>query len=119
LPKTFTNSLGMEFILVPKGKSWLGGGGGKFGDKEVEIPQDFYLGKHEVTQEEWQKVTGVNPSHFSREGPGKNAVKDIPDADLKRFPVEMVSWNDAQLFLKLLNAQAQEAEWEYRLPKEA
>jgi formylglycine-generating enzyme required for sulfatase activity len=119
LPKTFTNSLGMEFVLVPKGKSWLGGGGGKFGDKEVEIPQDFYLGKHEVTQEEWQKVTGVNPSHFSREGPGKDAVKDIPDADLKRFPVEMVSWNDAQLFLKLLNAQAKEAGWEYRLPKEA
>ena len=29
LPKSFTNSLGMEFVLVPKGKSWLGGGGGR------------------------------------------------------------------------------------------
>ena len=71
-PPTFTNSLGMEFVLVPKGKSWLGGGGGKPGDKEVEIAEDFYLGKYEVTQEEWQKVMGENPSHFSRTGAGKD-----------------------------------------------
>src|SRR4029077_12981917 len=64
LPATFTNSLGMEFVLVPKGKSWLGGGGGKPGDKEVEILEDFYLGEYEVTQEEWEKLTGLNPSQF-------------------------------------------------------
>ena len=62
LPPTFKNKLGMEFVLVPRGKSWLGGGGGKPGDKEVEITHDFYLGKYEVTQEEWQKVMGSNPS---------------------------------------------------------
>ena len=89
-----TNKQGMEFVLVPKGKSWLGGGGGKPGDKEVEIPYDFYLGKYEVTQEEWEKVMGNKPSHFSRTGAGKDAVKDIPDADLKRFPVEKVSWDE-------------------------
>ena len=61
-PPTFKNSLGMEFVLVPKGKSWLGGGGGKPGDKEVEIHADFYLGKYEVTQEEWEKVMGSNPA---------------------------------------------------------
>ena len=48
----FKNSLGMAFVLVPKGKSWLGGGGGKPGTKEVEILHDFYLGVYEVTQEE-------------------------------------------------------------------
>ena len=80
---------------MPKGKSWLGGGGGKPGDKEVEIPHDFYLGKYEVTQEEWEKVMGENPSYFSRTGGGKDAVKDIADADLKRFPVENVSWDNA------------------------
>lgn len=117
-PSTFTNSLGMEFVLVPKGKSWLGGGGGKPGNKEVEIVNDFYLGKYEVTQEEWQKVMEYNPSDFSRSGPAKGAVKQIPDVELKRFPVEMVSWHDAQLFLKLLNAQAKEPGWVYRLPKE-
>lgn len=44
LPPTFKNNIGMEFVIVPKGKSWLGGGAGKPGDKEVEIKQDFYLG---------------------------------------------------------------------------
>ena len=73
--KNFTNSLGMEFALVPKGKSWLGGGNDKEGTKEVDIPQDFYLGVYEVTQEEWQNVMGKdrNPSHFSRTGEGKDS----------------------------------------------
>jgi uncharacterized protein (TIGR03067 family) len=116
LPPTFKNGLGMEFVIVPKGKSWLGGGKDKLGDKEVEINADFYLGKYEVTQEEWQKVMGENPSYFSRTGEGKDAVKDIPDADLKRFPVEMVSWDQCQLFVAKLNKQEKETGWVYRLP---
>ncbi len=119
LPPTFTNSIGMEFVIVPKGKSWLGGGKDKLGDKEVEIPADFYLGKYEVTQEEWEKVMGENPSHFSRMGAGKDAVKDIPDADLKRFPVENVSWDQCQLFVAKLNKLEKETGWVYRLPTEA
>jgi formylglycine-generating enzyme required for sulfatase activity/serine/threonine protein kinase len=119
LPPTFNNDLGMEFVLVPRGKSWLGGGGGKPGDKEVEFKEDFYLGKYEVTQEEWGKVMGAMPSHFSRAGGGKDAVKDIPDAELKRFPVEMVSWDDAQEFLRELNKRDKQEGWVYRLPTEA
>ncbi len=61
LPAKYTNRLGMEFALVPKGKSWLGGGGGQMGTQEVEIKQDFYLGAYEVTQEEWKMVTGFIP----------------------------------------------------------
>src|SRR5437763_9097215 len=109
----------MEFVLVPKGKSWLGGGGGKPGDKEVEIKEDFYLGKYEVTQEEWGKVLGTVPSWFSRVGTGKGGVKDIPEAELKRFPVEQVSWDDAQLFLGQLNKRDKQEGWVYRLPNEA
>jgi len=115
-PPRFTNGMGMEFVLVPKGKSWLGGRGGKPGDKEVEIPFDFYLGQYEVTQEEWQKVLGQKPSHFSRTGAGKAAVEDIAEEDLKRFPVETVSWNDTQKFLQELNQREKEAGWVYRLP---
>jgi formylglycine-generating enzyme required for sulfatase activity len=110
-PTKYTNSLGMEFALVPKGKSWLGGGRGRIGDKEVEIAYDFYLGVYEVTQEEWEKVTGFNPSRF-KEVPG------IPKEDLKRFPVENVSWEDAQLFLARVNKRDQQAGWVYRLPTE-
>ena len=119
LPPTFKNSLGMEFVIVPKGKSWLGGGKDKLGDQEVEIPADFYLGKYEVTQEEWEKVMGENPSHFSRTGDGKDAVKDIPDADLKRFPIEKVSWDQCQVFVEKLNKLEKETGWVYRLPTEA
>ncbi len=117
LAPTFTNTIGMEFVIVPKGKSWLGGGKDKLADRGVEIPADFYLGKYEVTQEEWEKVMGENPSSFSRTGGGKDAVKDVSDADLKRFPVEHVSWDDCQLFVAKLNKQEREAGWVYRLPK--
>jgi formylglycine-generating enzyme required for sulfatase activity len=116
---TFKNSLGMEFVLIPKGKSWLGGGGGKPGDKEVVIAHDFYLGKYEVTQEEWQKVTGLTPSDFSRTGVGGNMVKDITDAELRRFPVENVAWDDMQAFLERLNNGEKVAGWVYRLPTAA
>jgi formylglycine-generating enzyme required for sulfatase activity len=112
LPATFTNSLGMELVLVPKGKSWLGGGGGRPGDKEVEIVHDFYLGKYEVTQEEWQKLTGSNPSQFQ-------AVPGVSKEDQRRFPVEQVSWDDAQVFIERLNKQLKEAGWVYRLPTQA
>jgi formylglycine-generating enzyme required for sulfatase activity len=118
LPPTYTSSIGMEFVLVPRGKSWLGGGAGQPGNQEVEIKADFYLGKYEVTQEEWGKVMEAMLSHFSRAGPGKDTVKDIPDADLKRFPVENVTWDDAQLFLGHLNKRDKREGWVYRLPKE-
>jgi formylglycine-generating enzyme required for sulfatase activity len=45
----------MDFVLVPRGKFWMGGGGGKAGDKEVTTPHDFYLGAYPVTQEQWLK----------------------------------------------------------------
>jgi formylglycine-generating enzyme required for sulfatase activity len=116
--KGFTNSLGMQFAHVPAGKSWLGGGGNKPGDQDVEFKEDFYLGVYEVTQEEWQKVTGLSPSHFSRSGQGKEAVQDVPDAELKRFPVESVSYDDIQTFLARLNEITAESGWTYRLPRE-
>ena len=71
---------------------------------EVKLTQPFYMGKFDVTQEQYQQVTGTNPSQF----PGKNN------------PVETVSWDEAQEFCKKLSEQAKghirlptEAEWEY------
>jgi formylglycine-generating enzyme required for sulfatase activity len=116
LQPTHKNSIGMEFVKVPKGRGWLGGGGGKQGETKVEFKEDFYLGKYEVTQEEWEAITGLTPSEFKR---GNVAVKDIADAELKRFPVERVSWYDCQLFIKKLNEREKESGWVYRLPKEA
>jgi hypothetical protein len=61
------------------------------------------MGVYEVTQGQWQTVMGNNPSYFSRTRPVKAVVKDIPDAELKQFPVEQVSWNDVQEFVEELN----------------
>jgi len=69
---------------------------------KVTLTKGFWLGKHEVTQRQWQSVMGKNPSHL------KSAGLDAP--------VESVSWNDCQEFLKKLNAPAGH---EYRLPTEA
>ena len=67
---------------------------------------DFYIGKYEVTQGQWQAVMGSNPSYF-------NACGD-------NCPVELVTWNDVQDFITKLNQQKgtkyrlpTEAEWEY------
>lgn len=60
----------------------------------------YYIGKYEVTQKLWKAVMGSNPSGFK----GDN------------LPVENVSWNDVQEFLKKLNAMTGK---QYRLPTEA
>src|SRR5260370_651441 len=70
-------------------------------------------------REKWQDVMGDNPSHFSRFGAGRNEVKTISDEELKLFPVESVSWNDAQAFIKKLNEKERGSGFVYRLPTEA
>ena len=74
----------------------------------VQLKQAFYIGKFEVTQAQWKKVTGVNPSVFQRSYVGDSA---------DNHPVESVSWNEVQQFLKKLNAL--EPGRHYRLPTEA
>jgi formylglycine-generating enzyme required for sulfatase activity len=73
---------------------------------EVKMAQRYYIGKFEVTQEEWQKVMGKNPAVF-QDNPGENEG---------RHPVENVTWEQTQEFLKKLNAL--EPGRRYRLPTE-
>jgi formylglycine-generating enzyme required for sulfatase activity len=110
--------LKMKFVRLPKGTFYMGGGGGTAG-KKTEIKENFEIAVHDVTQGQWQAVMGKNPSSFSREGKEKDKVKDITDADLKLFPVEMVSWDDAQEFIKKLNGKEHGRGFLYRLPTEA
>jgi formylglycine-generating enzyme required for sulfatase activity len=109
---------GMQFVKVPKGNFWMSKDE-KNAQVQVEIKEDFELAAYTVTQEQWEAVMGNNPSWFSRKGTGKDTVKDISDTDLKRFPVEQVSWNDVQEFLKKLNEQQKGKGWLYHLPTEA
>ncbi|WP_080059089.1 formylglycine-generating enzyme family protein [Spirosoma aerolatum] len=74
---------------------------------DVKISKPFYIGKFEVTQGQWKRVMGTNPSTFQGD-----RVTD--DAD--QHPVEQVSWQDTQKFLAKLNAL--DKEHHYRLPTE-
>ena len=130
LPVEWTNSLGMQFALIPPGEFLMGSSDEEqarfleqakaVDDKEavewiphegpqhrVKITQPFYLGQYEVTQAKWEAVMGSNPSEF------KDPAR----------PVECVSWTDAQEFLRKLDQEYStrgvkfvlptEAQWEY------
>jgi formylglycine-generating enzyme required for sulfatase activity len=113
-----TNSLGMKFAWIPPGTFLMGSptseaerSDDEDGDEsqhKVTLTKGFYMGVHPVTQEQWQAVMGTNPSWESVE------------RDEKNLPVEMVSWNDCQAFIKALRNKDNkpyrlptESEWEY------
>jgi uncharacterized protein (TIGR02996 family) len=118
------NSIGMRLALIPPGRFRMGSPSGedeRVGDEEaheVELTRPFYLGGFPVTQGQWLRVRGDNPSYFCATGEGKEAVAGMDTSD---FPVEKVSWEDAQAFLEDLAARPDEKEkgWPYRLPGEA
>ncbi len=118
-PKPKDGPQGMKFVPLPKGTFYMGWNGTEGSAKKTEIKEDFEIAVHTVTQGQWQAVMGKNPSWFSRDGLGKDKVKDIKDEDLKHFPVENVSWEDCQEFIKKLNEQEKGKGWVYRLPSEA
>lgn len=106
-PQTLRNSLGMEFVLIPAGEFQMGSTDiGAYEDEKpvytVRLTKPFYLGKYEVTQVQWEAVMGNNPSRFK---------SDVP------LPVENVSWQEVQEFIRRLNAR--ERSTTYRLPTEA
>ncbi len=121
-----TNSIGMKLALIPKGKFKMGSpvtesdrdASDEGPQHEVEISQPFYLGIYEVTQAEYQKVMGNNPSHFCATGAGKDKVKGM---DTSGFPVENVSFDEAKQFCDKLSSlpAEKEAGRVYRLPTEA
>jgi formylglycine-generating enzyme required for sulfatase activity len=118
-PKPKDGPQGMKFVPLPKGTFYMGWNGEKGSAKKTEIKEDFEIAIHTVTQGQWAAVMGKNPSWFSRDGEGKDAVKDIKDEELKQFPVESVSWDDCQEFVKKLNEKERGSGWVYRLPTEA
>jgi formylglycine-generating enzyme required for sulfatase activity len=118
------DSLLMTFVRLPKGTFYMGWrtdpkNGTITKGKKTEITEDFEIAAHDVTQGQWQAVMGNNPSWFSRNGGGTGKVKDISDEELKLFPVEQVSWNDVQAFIKKLNDRERDKGFLYRLPTEA
>ena len=97
----------MEFVLIKPGSFTMGSDRNQYDERpahKVTLTKPYYIGKYEVTQEQWEKVMGENPSHF------KGA----------KHPVENVSWEDCQRFLAEVRkkigrrfALPTEAQWEY------
>jgi formylglycine-generating enzyme required for sulfatase activity len=111
---TFVNSVGMKFGLISPGSFMMGGSPHEIGQDPDEQPQHvvqiskpFYMQITEVTQNQWVAVMGDNPSFFTDCGGD--------------CPVEQVSWEDCQRFIRMLNEREKtdryrlptEAEWEY------
>ena len=101
----------LEMVLVPAGKFKMGSPASEKErsdnetQHEVTLTTPFYMGKYEVTQEQYEAVMGNNPSAFDKGA---------------KLPVTDVSWEDCQEFIKKLNAKTNggyrlpsEAEWEY------
>jgi formylglycine-generating enzyme required for sulfatase activity len=111
----------MTFVRLPKGTFYMGWDGRPGSAKKTEIKEDFEIAVHAVTQGQWEAIMGMgnNPSWFSRKGAGRGDVLGISDEELKLFPVESVSWDDAQEFIKKLNERYRGRGYLYRLPTDA
>jgi len=149
------NSVGMEFVWIPPGEFVMGGCLSKselirtykdamlsdgFGTRgwddgiDAEFPQHlvkltkgFWMGRHEVTQEQYKTIMGKNPSFFRYRCPHCDNVIDPAVLDenafsdsAKNHPVESVTWFQALEFCKKLSAKENrmyslptEAQWEY------
>jgi tetratricopeptide (TPR) repeat protein len=99
---TRTSTVRIDLCAIPAGTFMMGATNGTV--HQVTISRDFYLGKYPVMQAQWEAVMGSNPSSFKSHDQ----------------PVENVSWDDCQEFIKRLNATGKgtfrlptEAEWEY------
>ena len=115
IPPKFTNSFGMQFVWISPG-TFLMGSPKEEKEREpdetqhqVTLTRGFYMGVHLVTQDQWQGVMGDNPSKFLGKFLGE-----------KNLPVDNVSWDDCQVFVKKLREKDKkpyrlptEAEWEY------
>lgn len=108
-PKTITNSLNMKFVYIEPGTFIMGSPKNEVGRDSDEkrhrvvINRGFYISITEVTQGQWQKLMGDNPS----------AYQDLGSSG----PVDQVSWNDCMIFIDKLNRI--ENTDQYRLPTEA
>ncbi len=97
------DGVAMELVWIPEGEFMMGSEDGRSNERpvhRVRITQGFWMGRHEVTQAQWQAVMGTNPSSFQ----GMD------------HPVENVSWNDSQEFMGRLS---EIVGYEFRLPTEA
>ncbi len=128
LPVEYGNGLGMKFRLIPPGEFLMGSS-----EQEIEetfkaittnkgwracvkseaprhkviLTQPFYIGTTEVTQSQYERITGQNPARFGKNTTDKRTAEKINGLDTSTHPVELVSWNEAADFCVKLSQQEQ------------
>lgn len=134
-PPYLVNTLGMSLTYLPAASFYMGSHespeqvqvdlGADPAEIEDEYPQHmvqisrgFYLGQREVTQQQYERIMGTNPSAFAQTGEFSRRVAGV---DTRQFPVENISWEDAVEFCRRLSDLPEErlAGRKYRLPTEA
>ncbi len=110
----------LDLVWVAPGRFLMGSESGEENERpvhEVQLTKGFWMGKTPVTQEQWERVMGTNPSEFKcGKILGLFGGKTHP-----KHPVESVSWGDCQQFMKEINRRVPaggfrlptEAQWEY------
>ncbi len=136
VPVEYVNSFGMKFRLIPPGEFVMGVGdeeraqavadieqifagnpegrrvalenvAGEMPQRRVRLTKPFYLGDCEVTQAQYQRVVGKNPSAFAQTGTEETHADKVAGLETEAFPVEMVNWFDAAEFCMKLSQREQ------------
>ncbi|MFK8115008.1 MAG: SUMF1/EgtB/PvdO family nonheme iron enzyme [Rubripirellula sp.] len=123
VPLEFTNHAGIRMRLIPAGDFLMGAGAidlqevlnldkrkrstatveHSMPQQWVRISQPFYLSKCEITQSQYESVTGENTAHFRKDGRGEKLAEGL---DTSSFPMDHATWNDAAAFCNLMNQEA-------------
>ena len=103
--RTVAKPPGMKFNWIPPTPRGFYMGDSDEGRHFVRLSEGFWMGQHEVTQGEWEAVMGENPSRFQECG--------------ALCPVEQVTWNEVQEYIRRLNEREAGSGFAYRLPTEA
>lgn len=146
------NSIGMELVYIPAGEFMMGSSSSditkaqniskslygseivshEFMDetpqRKIKIKEGFWMGKYEITQEQWEKVMGITlRQHIEKKAIGIYKQDDGSTirmragsthfGDGKEYPIYYVSWEDAKEFIKKLNEMNNE--FVYSLPTES
>jgi formylglycine-generating enzyme required for sulfatase activity len=132
VPVEYENSIGMKFRLIPPGEFLMGSTPEEIeaalnvaGEAEayreriqsegpqhkVVLTQPIYIGVTEVTQSQYERIMGTNPSHFAASGAGKDLVANLETGN---HPVEQVFWYDAAEFCAKLSREENRKPFYYR-----
>ena len=125
VPVEYTNGIGMKFRLIPPGEFMMGVNSDEIdemvkvlladvyvGGDEVAreivrsgsprhktiLTQPYFLGTHEVTQQQYKEITGRNPSCFAQSGRRRDLSTKVEGQDTSSYPVEDMTWNEAVEF---------------------